>query len=168
MSDSKKTRKQLIEELEQLRGQVAQRQQSQSDNSAPALAGDVSRRTALKVAWTAPVILAIPLQADRSGAQPPVGTVAPGCPTMTPTNAAPPTSSPTLFPTTAEPTISPTQPVPTTRLPTSSPTNDPTLRPTTSPTIPAPTAMPTARPTTSPTIPAPTLSPTPGFPTLSP
>jgi len=166
MSDTKKTKKELIDELEILRGQLRDKASDDPANpDAPDETG-VTRRSVLKAIWAAPVILSIPLTASPAVGQP-SGTVQPGCPTMDPTlsptmpgpTAPPatldPTRSPTLPPTTVEatldPTRSPTMPPPTNPPPTTDPTRSPTLPPPTDP-VQSPSLAPAAASTAFPTV----------------
>jgi len=124
MSDSDKTKQELIAEIEALRAKLGDAPDAGSPDAATGSKGGLTRRDVLASAWVAPVILTVPLGAavapNRAQAQPPTG--------------APTTS----------PTVSPTSP---TALP---PTTSPTLAPTTAPTT-APSAVPTAAPTVAPT-----------------
>ena len=142
MSDQKKTKRQLIAELESLRRQLASREGDAGEGhdetaSEPSLTRPMTRRTAL-TNWIAPVILSIPV----------AGAVRPGkawaqLETAAPTELITPdpaTASPTEDPTTSPPTQAPVA------SPTSSPTQAPIASPTTSPTQ-APVAFPTAAPT---------------------
>lgn len=119
--DEKKTKEELLAEVDDLRRELAARgtgvgTEDEEAQSQPAFARPMTRRTALST-WVAPVILSIPLAAvSRPRAA----------------QAQPPTSvGPTLPPTFA-PTVRPTLP--------------PTLVPTLAPTL-APTAFPTVAPT---------------------
>jgi hypothetical protein len=156
MSDSRKTKKELIEELKALRSKAEvsgagdQTHAGDTDDGSPS---GVTRRDVLS-AWVAPVILTVPLVPRDVVAQ---------------TVRGVPTVEPTQTPTQLEPTQSPTQPLQTanptggpTAIPTQSPTGIPTAMPTQSPTgapTGSPTGVPTAVPTQSPTA-FPTVSPT--------
>ena len=109
MSDSSKTKRELIAELEALRAKL------RAPADEPPLDGDVSgvtRRDLLESAWVAPVVLSVPLAVGALGvshdaaAQPatPAPTPVPA-PTMTPTTGdgppAPTPAPPTAFPTAA-------------------------------------------------------------------
>ena len=179
MSDSNKTKEQLIEELKALRGQASAGTGDGADTS-DATTG-LTRREILS-GWVAPVILTVPLvprsgRAQSQGNDPdadvvgfptrlnaqvdnPAGTTQfpTGFPTQSPTNF--PTNVPTAFPTNF-PTNVPTTSVPT-QSPTSSPTQSPTAFPTQAPTQ-APTQSPTQAPTQSPTF-QPTAAPTVSIP----
>ncbi len=128
--DESKTKAQLIAEIEELRRQLAERDDAAHADgdparSQPALARPITRRTTL-TSWVAPVILSVPF-----GAMIRPGTARAG------------TSFPTMFPTQV-PTQFPTA------VPTSFPTAFPTSFPTAFPTL-APTDTPTATPTQTPT-----------------
>ena len=144
MSDSDKTKKELIEELEALRAKLGQ--DSKPDTPADS-DGGVSRRDVLQSAWVAPVILTVPVGAtvgssQKAFAQTP--TITPGNPTPMPLS---PTVSPTFSPTTS-PTVSPTLDLSPTLAP-----NPPTPAPTVAPTaVPATSPFPTAAPAPSPEV----------------
>lgn len=177
MSDSEKTKEQLIEELKALRS----RDQADAGAGSPdSVSGmGLTRRDVLS-GWVAPVILTIPL-IPRSGmaaadggnipgadfaafptrlvaqVDGPVGAPGTSSPSFSPTNTTnSPTSAPTPKPTGA-PTLSPTR-IPSTPSTTPPPTSAPTPKPTVAPTS-APTPKPTTAPTTAPTA-SPTTSPT--------
>ena len=145
MSDSDKSKKELIEELEALRAKLAD-----SDTvDKPEESGDgISRRDVLSSAWVAPVILSVPVVggigvSQHAHAQPATG-VPTAFPTQFPTQL--PTTFPTAFPTSSIPTSSPATQSPT-LIPTQAPTTLPTSRPTTqAPTPQAPSPFPTAAP----------------------
>jgi hypothetical protein len=165
MSDSDKTKEQLIEELKALRGQSETGKAQTSVDSAASTG--LTRRDVLS-GWVAPVILTVPLiprssmaaaegsgdftafptRLDIQADDPAVGT------TNAPTNLQPPTTmAPTVLqtPSTMMPTGAPTSAptvlqTPSTMMPTSAPTSAPTVLQTPS------TMMPTQQPTSSPTI----------------
>jgi hypothetical protein len=145
--DGNKTKSQLLAEIEELRSQLAARQEAVSADAneaplQPVLAAPMTRRTALST-WVAPVILSIPfgVMARPRTAQ---ALPAPALPTVPPT--VPPTGGTPALPTSA-PTMIPT-PIPTS-IPTSFPTAFPTAFPTSFPTA-APTDTPTLTPTETP------------------
>lgn len=137
MSDSRKTKKELIAELEALRAKM---QASQAEDSTPDAGDDngagMTRRDVLAAAWVAPIILTVPLGASV------VSSKAHAQSTSVPTIGPVPTQAPT-----SRPTLSPTV---STNVPTNAPTGarPPTAAPTTAP----PTAFPTAFPTAAPEI----------------
>ncbi len=97
--DNDKSKKQLLAEIEELRRQLAGRDDSEHGVSAasqPALTRPITRRTALST-WVAPVILSIPFGA-AIGARTAHGQVPP---TM------PPTMAPMMEPTMMAPTRAP-------------------------------------------------------------
>ncbi len=128
--DEKKTKSQLLAELEEVRRQLEERSAAADADEAPlqpVFAAPMTRRTALST-WVAPVILSIPFGAM---ARPRTAQGQPVAPTLMPTIGVP-----------ALPTEAPT------------PTRAPTLPPTS-----FPTAFPTAAPApASPPVPAPVLS----------
>ena len=147
MSDSEKTKQELINELEALRAKMNGKQTDEPVSGAAPTGGGMTRRDILAASWVAPVILTVPLGAvisQRAQAQSP--TPAPtSAPTQQPTSAptAPTTASPPhhhRVPTSSHrttnrrhhahhqppsPPSAPTQPVPTT-VATSPPTSFPT------------------------------------------
>ncbi len=152
MRDSRKTKKQLIEELNALRNEKV----ASIASGKEAEKGGMTRREILS-AWVAPVILAVPmaprmaLAQDTNDGDPPITAITSGPPlTVSPT--APPTAFPP--PLTVSPTAPPTAfPPPLTVSPTAPPTAFPpplTVSPTAAPTV-FPTAAPTAFPTAAPT-----------------
>ena len=101
MSDSSKTKRELIAELEALRAKL------RAPADEPPLDGDVSgvtRRDLLESAWVAPVVLSVPLAVGALGvshdaaAQPEPATPAP---TIGDSPPAPTPAPPTAFPTAA-------------------------------------------------------------------
>lgn len=144
MSDSDKTKEQLIEELKALRSQVgAGKPEATGDADS---AGGLTRRDMLS-GWVAPVILTVPLmprtgRAQVQGGDPEADFVA--FPTRLYAQADDPQGAPTQFPT-QFPTAFPSFQEPS--IPTASPSGFPTAQPTT-----APTMQPTAQPTASPTV----------------
>lgn len=167
MSDSEKTKEQLIEELKALRS----RDQADAGAGSPdsASGAGLTRRDVLS-GWVAPVILTVPL-IPRSGMAAAEGGNLPGAdfaafPTRLVAQAdgpaGMPTSSPSFNPSfvpTANPSIVPTG------SPTGTPTGVPTPKPTSAP---APTPKPTGGvPSTFPPTPKPTTAPT-SAPTSSP
>ena len=107
-SDSGKSRQDLLDELEELRGKLAKRgTDAQAETGEPTFARPITRRSAL-AKWIAPAVLSIPLV--RSGALagqfPP--TLAPSFTTPA-TTATPGTSPPTSAPPTTQPTSFPTR-----------------------------------------------------------
>ena len=144
MSDGKKTKQELIAEIEALRQELTRRERDSAEgeqdlSSEPSFARPMTRREVLG-GWIAPVILSIPLAAaTRSGAV----RAEPVPETQAPT-PQPPTSAPTPQPPTPAPTPFPTGPAPTPQPPTPAPTPVPTAFPTVVPTAAAPT--PAARP----------------------
>lgn len=120
--EGKKTKKELLQELEELRAKLGER-----GTGSESRGSGVPRRTVLKTAWVAPVILSIPVPLSADVSPPSAPT------TMSPTNnpTRSPTNSPTTFfrPTTMRPTKNPTQ-SPTTSEPTFQPTKSPTNSPT--------------------------------------
>jgi hypothetical protein len=128
MSDSSKTKKQLIEELQALRKKVEGETANEASSGGKAERG-ITRREVIS-GWVAPVILTVPLASRMAEAQPvPEGTttIAPTPPTPAPTPPTPVTTAPTPEPTppTPAPTLqapptpepSPPTPVPTTQAP---------------------------------------------------
>src|SRR5204862_7623484 len=71
--DSRKTKKQLLRELQELRRRLAERPVTddgpKKGSKDPIFAGEVDRRTVLKTVWVAPVILSIPVAAGTVRAQ---------------------------------------------------------------------------------------------------
>ncbi len=164
MSDGsdKKTKEQLLAELEELKRKLEQHDAAESSEPAHAQAADAkpdepaadpSRRDALKKMWVAPVVLSLPMAQLAAG----LGTILkPGTalayyggagddhsvinlPTLAPTRA--PTAPPTAAPPTPAPTAPPT------RAPTAPPTRAPTAHPTMAGhCVPAPTLAPTVSP----------------------
>jgi hypothetical protein len=105
--DEKKTKAQLLEEIEELRRQLTEHDQSGHDDAAssqPAFTRPITRRTAISK-WVAPVILSIPLATVTRTRTAEAGTSFPTLPTLPPTML--PTLRPTLTPTLA-PTLAPT------------------------------------------------------------
>lgn len=94
MSDSKKTKKELIAELEALRAKMGGKQADEPASEPTATGDGLTRRDILATAWVAPIILTVPLGAAISQrAQAQGGTPGTSQPTSQPT--AQPTSSPT-------------------------------------------------------------------------
>ena len=163
MSDSKKTKKELLAELAALRAQLdAGDASSSAEDDAKREGSGLTRRDVLASAWVAPVILTVPLGASvvspQAHAQGPGTTPAPTpLPTLnlpTPVPTPRPTTQPTPAPT-PRPTLSPTPisptPLPTPISPTPLPTPAPTPPVTAAPPTPvAPTAFPTAAPSVIP------------------
>jgi len=165
MSDSEKTKEQLIEELKALRSRD---QAGAGAGSSDSVSGAGLTRRDVLSGWVAPVILTVPL-IPRSGMAAAEGGNLPGAdfaafPTRLVAQAdgpvgEPATSSPSFNPSfvpTASPSIVPTG------SPTGTPTGTPTPKPTisaTSPPTPKPTSVPTPKPTNVPTS-APTSTPT--------
>ena len=132
MSDSEKTKQELINELEALRAKMNGKQTDEPVSGAAPTGGGMTRRDILAASWVAPVILTVPLGAvisQRAQAQSP-----------TPTATAAPTAAPTSFPTSF-----PTAP------PSGVPTAPPSAVPTSTPTQPVPTTVATSAPTSFPT-----------------
>jgi hypothetical protein len=107
--DEIKTKAQLLEELDELRRQLAGRDESSdaadAASSQPAFTRPMTRRAAIGT-WVAPVILSIPLAAVIRTRTAEAGTVIPTSaptspPTSQPTAAPAPTVAPTSFPTLA-------------------------------------------------------------------
>ncbi len=129
MKDDRKTKAQLLDEIEKLKRKLSEKEGGARQ---PTLRQDMSRRSALKIAWATPVVLSVPIAAtltSRAGASPDgVQTMEP---TMSPTAATVAlTLEPTLLPTN---TVAPTM-MPTTAFPTTEPTasgpggpNEPTV-----------------------------------------
>lgn len=120
----KKSREQLLAEIEALRQQLAASEaqgdkRSPGASSEPSLSRPITRREAL-TAWVAPVILSVPIVAALHSE-----TARGQVPPTAPPTPSPPTGAPTLAPTLA-PTPSPPTPSP----PTGAPTLTPTLAPT--------------------------------------
>jgi hypothetical protein len=131
MSDGRKTKKELIEELKLLRAKM---KDSDTDNITGVDYADdhsptgLTRRDVLG-AWVAPVILTVPLvprDVVAQGANGPAPIL--GVPTVSPTVISP-TMNPTVINPTMNPTVNPTV------VPTGSPTASPTAFPTVSPTM---------------------------------
>ena len=130
MSDSEKTKQELINELEALRAKMNGKQTDEPVSGAAPTGGGITRRDILAASWVAPVILTVPLGAvisQRAQAQPSHQHQQPHQ-QQQPTSA--PTQQPTSAPTQPEAphgtgTSAPTQPVPTT-VATSPPTSFPT------------------------------------------
>jgi outer membrane biosynthesis protein TonB len=174
MSDSGKSKEQLIEELKALRAQSEAGNDQEPSGSSSGTG--ITRRDVLS-AWVAPVILTVPLiprsgmaaeegGGNRPGADftafptkldiqvedPTPSTFEPTIqqpPTMGPTFQTPSTNTPTFQTPSTNPPTTPTM-VPTMK-PTSAPTSEPTSAPTSEPTS-APTSEPTSAPTSSPTM----------------
>jgi hypothetical protein len=112
MSDSKKTKKELLAELAALRAQLDAGDASSSTEEETKREGSgLTRRDVLASAWVAPVILTVPLGASvvSPQAQAQVTTPAPTPISPTPpTPPAPPTPAPTAFPT-AAPSVIPVE-----------------------------------------------------------
>ncbi len=130
MSDDKRSKDELLDEITRLRRQVANLESTnepaaESEGGEPIFGGQITRRNVM-AAWVAPVILSIPV-ANRAAAQTPSE---PGPGTVVPT------SSPTGI--TQSPTQSPTG---ITQSPTGAPTQSPTAVPTSFPTM-VPTQVP--------------------------
>jgi hypothetical protein len=169
MNDSRKTKKELIEELKSLRSKVDVKKVAEVDgDGGDEQTSGLTRREVLS-GWVAPVILTVPLssrtvlaETGSGGAQLEavpttvnfnIDSISPSfAPTWSPSQS--PTFSPTNFPTNL-PTTSPTYVSPTwspTQSPTQMPTTQsPTMKPTSSPTQ-SPTGTPTAFPTAAPTV----------------
>ena len=120
MTDAKKNHRELEEEIEALRRQLAGGASPVAGE--PSLAGRVTRRDALKV-WIAPVLVSVPLAArgtaksriESSDARP-AGASPTAVPTpFAPTAERPPSKNPTPVAPTAEtpPSMSPTPVAPT-------------------------------------------------------
>ena len=145
MSDSKKTKKQLIDELTALRAKMdsagskgAAEAEDAADGQNIGQTTGLTRRDVL-TAWVAPVILTVPLMPRMAAAA------------SRPGNQLQGTIFPSQFPT-QFPSQFPTQ-IPATLSPTNSPTGSPTLRPTPGLTpAPVPTSSPTSSPTAFPTV----------------
>jgi len=170
MSDSDKSKEQLIEELKALRGQSKSGPDQGSPDSAAGIG--LTRRDVLS-GWVAPVILTVPL-IPRSGMAAAEGggnntgadftafptrlDIQADDPAGSPTNSTSPSFSPTFstFSPTSSPTSSPTGQTPSTMVPTQFPTMAPTGG-TTSPPTSAPTQYPTSAPTQQPTA-SPTIT----------
>ncbi len=127
----KKSREQLLAEIEALRQQLAAREaqgdkHSPGASSSPSLSRPITRREAL-TQWVAPVILSVPIVAalHSETARGQVPPTAP--PTPSPPSPSPPTGAPTLAPTLA-PTPSPPSPSPPTGAPTLAPAPAPRRR----------------------------------------
>jgi len=120
MKDERKTKAELLAEIEQLRDRLAGEAGDQAELRQPTLSQDMSRRSALKIAWVAPVVLSVPIANVVGRPQKAVAGTTPK-----------PTAMPTLMP-----TMMPT------RMPTGYPTLMPTGYPTRVPEL-APTKMPT-------------------------
>lgn len=155
MSDSDKTKEQLIEELKALRSQNAAGTNQGSAN--PAANTSLTRRDVL-TGWVAPVILTVPLiprsgLAAAEGGGNGTGADFTAFPTKLDIQADGPAGVPSTA--TVSPTFSTFSPTafntPSTLAPTQAATQAPTMRPTMSPTQP-PTQAPTSSPTSSPTI----------------
>lgn len=148
MSDKKKTKQQLIDELEALRAQLAgQEGKGAGEAGEPSLAGPMTRRTVL-TNWVAPVVLSIPLSAmTRTAAAQPVPTPL----QRTPIPSFEPTPIPSFEPSpipSPQPSPMPSfQPSP---VPSPQPSPMPFPQPTPMPSM-TPTAIPTAFPTAFPT-----------------
>ena len=117
-NDSSKSRQDLLDELEELRGKLAKRDGEQAETGEPTFARPITRRTAL-TKWVAPAVLSIPLTAlvrseARAGETGPM-TPMTLAPTLSPTSTGTATSTATFTPS------APMTPYPTTR-PTSFPT----------------------------------------------
>ena len=110
-NDSSKSRQDLLEELEELRGKLAKRDGEQAETGEPTFARPITRRTAL-TKWVAPAVLSIPLtalvrsgaRAGETGPMTPLPTLSPtftstATSTPPPTSSSPPTTSPTTRPT---------------------------------------------------------------------
>lgn len=129
MSDSKKSKKELMAELEALRAKM----RVQQDETAASQKDDgngMTRRDVLSAAWVAPVILTVPLAgvAPKVQAQPiPSVPIPTDQPTMMPTDVPTPmpTDVPTMMPT-DRPPQTPEPSIPATTPPTSAPTAFPT------------------------------------------
>ena len=124
MSDSNKTKKELLAEIEALRAKLDGTPSERELDTGSQTKGGITRRDILATAWVAPVILTVPLGASfsqRAQAQVtpmPTSASTSAPPTMTPTNM--PTSAPTV-PATSAPTLPPTS-GPVTAPPTAFPT----------------------------------------------
>jgi hypothetical protein len=109
MSDSEKTKQELINELEALRAKMNGKKTDEPASGTAPTGDGMTRRDILAASWVAPLILTVPLgTAISQRAQAQGGT--PGVPTSAPTRA--PTSAPTSAPTTVA-TSAPTLPAPT-------------------------------------------------------
>ncbi|EED35014.1 conserved hypothetical protein [Luminiphilus syltensis NOR5-1B] len=115
MSDSDKTKEELLAEIAALRAKMnADDAPDESDTGGSGL----TRREVLSTAWVAPVILTVPLGGmvapNRAQAQTPAPTVPATAPLPTAAPGAvpqPPTPAPTLTPT-AFPTVATAEPIP--------------------------------------------------------
>ncbi len=116
MSDSEKTKQELINELEALRAKMNGKQTDEPVSGAAPTGGGMTRRDILAASWVAPVILTVPLGAvisQRAQAQhqhPPAHQQQQ--PTSAPQSAPSPTSAPPqhTLPTTTAPPAAPIGP----------------------------------------------------------
>ena len=109
MSDSEKTKQELINELEALRAKMNGKKTDEPASGAAPTGDGLTRRDILAASWVAPVILTVPLgTAISQRAQAQGGT--PGAPTSAPTTVA--TSAPTLPAPTSFPTAAGSGPIP--------------------------------------------------------
>ncbi len=130
MSDSEKTKQELINELEALRAKMNGKKTDEPASGAAPTGDGMTRRDILAASWVAPLILTVPLgTAIVQRAQAQGGTGTPQVPTSAPTQQ--PTSAPTQPRPPGTGTSAPTLPAPTTVA-------------TSAPTLPAPTSFPTA------------------------
>ncbi|MDG1389158.1 MAG: hypothetical protein P8L70_00510 [Halioglobus sp.] len=144
MSDSEKTKQELINELEALRAKMNGKKTDEPASGAAPTGDGMTRRDILAASWVAPLILTVPLgTAIVQRAQAQGGTGTPQVPTSAPTSVpTQPRPTSTSAPTLPAPTSAPTQPRPPG---TSAPTLPaPTTVATSAPTLPAPTSFPTA------------------------
>ncbi len=104
--DGTKTKKELLEEIERLRGELV----TDGKAARPTFSDDISRRSALKIAWVTPVILSVPVSSDL-GFVAPVEAGTTQC-TNSPSLCLNPTAAPTQVPTVLDPGL-PSTAVPT-------------------------------------------------------
>lgn len=123
MSDSKKTKKELLAEIEALRARLGDEAPAPTVGAVDGVREGMTRREILASAWVAPIILTVPLGASlavspqRANAQTGAPTTAPA-PTSSPTPAAtpqPPTNAPVMPPTSAPSSVPTAFPTATTR-----------------------------------------------------
>ena len=111
MSDSEKTKQELINELEALRAKMNGKKTDEPASGAAPTGDGMTRRDILAASWVAPLILTVPLgTAISQRAQAQGGTGTP-LPTSAPTNA-PGTNAPTLPAPTSFPTAAGSGPIP--------------------------------------------------------
>ena len=113
MSDSEKTKQELINELEALRAKMNGKKTDEPASGTAPTGDGMTRRDILAASWVAPLILTVPLGtaiSQRAQAQTQVPTSAP---TSVPTQPRPPgTSAPTLPAPTSFPTAAGSGPIP--------------------------------------------------------